>query len=231
MRHDDGTREEDALTSSEAAYDVGLESSSLVELTVDRLRREILGGALGPGERLVEEQVTRRFGISRAPLREALRLLAQQGLVEHLPRRGARVATLSAQDAEELFEVRDVLERFAVGQALPKQPEDLVLLRSELEAMREAAMAGDLLELADAHRRFHVEVVALAGHRQLLVAYEPIQLKLQMHMALNLRRESAMASPLDGFRRHKALLDAVTTNDASTVLDALTKHGAQTYLR
>jgi len=91
-----------ALT--EPVVDIGLASSSLVELTVNRLRREILAGALTPGERLVEEQVTRRFGISRAPLREALRLLAQQGLVEHLPRRGVRVATLSDLDAEELFE-------------------------------------------------------------------------------------------------------------------------------
>jgi DNA-binding GntR family transcriptional regulator len=222
---------EELVTSSGATYDIGLESSSLVELTVDRLRRDILGGSLRPGERLVEEQITRRFGISRAPLREALRLLAQQGLVEHLPRRGARVTTWSDQDAEELFEVRDVLERFAIRAALPCQPEDLSALRAELAAMRKAATAGDVLELADAHRRFHVELVALAGHRQLLLAYEPILIKLQMHMALNLRRESAMAAPLDGIRRHSVLLDAVATNDVDTVMDALTKHGAQTYLR
>ncbi|WP_460490999.1 GntR family transcriptional regulator [Dactylosporangium cerinum] len=66
-----------------------LASASLVELAVSRLSREILSGATDPGERLVEEQLTRRFGISRAPLREALRLLAQQGLVEHVPRRGS----------------------------------------------------------------------------------------------------------------------------------------------
>jgi DNA-binding GntR family transcriptional regulator len=216
---------------SEATYDIGLAPSSLVELTVDRLRREILGGTLAAGERLIEEQITRRFGISRAPLREALRLLAQQGLVEHLPRRGARVATLSDQDAQELFEVRDVLERFAIRQALPRHPEDLAQLRAELATMRKAATAGDVLELADAHRRFHVELVALAGHRQLLLTYEPILVKLQMHMALNLRRESALAAPLDGIRRHTVLLDAVASNDLDVVLEALTKHGAQTYLR
>ena len=91
-----------------------LTSLSLVELAVDRLRGDILSGRTDPGERLVEEQLTRRFGISRAPLREALRLLAQQGLVEHFPRRGARVATLSDDDVQELYEVRDVLERHAV---------------------------------------------------------------------------------------------------------------------
>jgi DNA-binding GntR family transcriptional regulator len=219
------------VTGNVPVVDIGLASSSLVELTVDRLRREILAGALEPGERLVEEHVTRRFGISRAPLREALRLLAQQGLVEHLPRRGVRVATLSDLDAQELFEVRDVLERFAIARALPCSPSDLAAARIELATMRRAATTGDLLELADAHRRFHVELVALAKHRQLLQSYEPILLKLQMHMALNLRREAEVAAPLDGIRRHAVLLEAVESNDPQTVLDALTSHGAQTYLR
>jgi len=215
----------------EPVVDIGLSSSSLVELAMNRLRAEILAGALVPGERLVEEQVTRRFGISRAPLREALRLLGEQGLVEHLPRRGVRVATLSDLDAEELFEVRDVLERFAISRALPCTPSDLHAVRAELATMRRAATTGDLLELADAHRRFHVELVALAGHRQLLLAYEPILLKLQMHMALNLRRESEVAAPLDGIRRHAVLLEAVESNNVDTVLEALASHGAQAYLR
>jgi DNA-binding GntR family transcriptional regulator len=216
---------------TEPVVDIGLASSSLVQLTVNRLRREILAGSLVPGERLVEEQVTRRFGISRAPLREALRLLGEQGMVEHLPRRGVRVATLSVLDAEELFEVRDVLERFAISRALPCAPTDLHAVRAELATMRRAATTGDLLELADAHRRFHVELVALSGHRQLLLAYEPILLKLQMHMALNLRRESEVAAPLDGIRRHEVLLQAVESNDLTTVIAALASHGAQTYLR
>ncbi|MFI7585581.1 GntR family transcriptional regulator [Spongisporangium articulatum] len=210
---------------------IDLSPASLVELVVSRLRGEILGGDLEPGERLVEEQVTRRFGISRAPLREAMRLLAQQGLVEHLPRRGARVATLSDQDADELFEIRDVLERFAMQRALPLTDADLGPMREELAAMRRAAVKGDQLELADAHRRFHIALVATAGHRQLIEAYEPILLKLQMHMALNLRREKERAAPLDGVRRHAVLLDAVATNDLETVLAALSAHGTHAYLR
>ena len=103
----------------ETAVGGGLESYSLVELAVRRLRREILSGRTDPGERLVEEQLTRRLGISRAPLREALRLLAEQGLVEHVPRRGVRVATLSDRDVQELYALRDVLERHAVGPRCP----------------------------------------------------------------------------------------------------------------
>ncbi|MFN2535886.1 MAG: GntR family transcriptional regulator [Pseudonocardiaceae bacterium] len=131
-----------------------LAPSSLVELAVQRLCNEILSGALVPGERLIEEQLTRRFGTSRAPLREALRLLGQQGLVEHLPRRGVRVAELSPQDVDELFGLREVLERFSV-QIAPPVPEPLALaeLADRLEAMRRAAATGAAVEQAEAHRQ------------------------------------------------------------------------------
>ena len=77
----------------ESVVDIGLSSSSLVELAMNRLRAEILAGALVPGERLVEEQVTRRFGISRVPLREALRLLGEQG---HYWQRRSRSASTTS---------------------------------------------------------------------------------------------------------------------------------------
>lgn len=205
-----------------------LASSSLVELATERLRREILGGAFGPGDRIVEEQVTRRFGISRAPLREALRHLAEQGVVEHLPRRGARVATLSPVDVEELFDLRDVLERHAVRRALPLR-HGLDDLRTALDAMGTASGAGSALEYADAHRSFHLALVALAGHRQLLLAYSPILLRLQLHMALNLRRE-AEAAPMAGVRRHAELLGALEREDPGEVLSVLSRHGARRYL-
>src|ERR1700761_7106777 len=106
-----------------------LESSSLVELTLRRLRREILSGALAPGERLIEEHLTARVGPSRAPRREARSQLAQRGLIEHLPRRGVRVAELSATDSDELFGLRNLLERYAVETAYAKPgPVDLTEL-------------------------------------------------------------------------------------------------------
>ncbi|MGC4857301.1 GntR family transcriptional regulator [Micromonospora sp. DT4] len=79
-----------------------------MDLAVSRLTRDILSGKSDPGERLVEEQLTGRLGISRGSLREALRLLAQQGLVEYVPRRGVRVATLSDRVVRELYELRTV---------------------------------------------------------------------------------------------------------------------------
>ncbi|MGZ4560357.1 MAG: GntR family transcriptional regulator, partial [Mycobacteriaceae bacterium] len=164
-----------------------LEPASLVDLSVNRLREEILSGLLAPGERLVEERLTSRLGISRAPLREALLMLGQQGLVEHLPRRGARVARLSRTDVDELFSLRDVLERFVVETALPvKDKAELRELEAALESMASAAESGAALQGTAAHCRFHVALAALAGHRQLLLVYEPIIVKLQLYMAANL---------------------------------------------
>jgi DNA-binding GntR family transcriptional regulator len=208
-----------------------LESSSLVELTLRRLRHEILSGALAPGERLVEEHLTQRFGTSRAPLREALRQLGQQGLIEHLPRRGVRVAELSAGDADELFALRNVLERYAVEAAFARPgAASLAGVTAAWQQMAEAARAGDTYAENNAHQRFHVEVVALAGQRHLLLAFEPVILKLQLLMAANLRLEAEERNAAEGVERHRRLLDALATGDAATVLDALAGHGARTYI-
>lgn len=205
-----------------------LETYSLVELAVERLRRDILSGRTDPGERLVEEQLTKRLGISRAPLREAMRLLAQQGLVEHIPRRGVRVATLSDDDVRELYEVRDVLERHAVA-AIPANA-DLTGLRAALEVMRRATDADDRLELANAHRRFHVEVVRLGGNHQLAGLYESILVRIQLYMAVNMRREAEVARAEDGVLRHERLLAAITEGDVVRIREALSGHGATAYL-
>ncbi|SDT68172.1 DNA-binding transcriptional regulator, GntR family [Actinoplanes derwentensis] len=205
-----------------------METYSLVELAVERLRRDILSGRTDPGERLVEEQLTRRLGISRAPLREALRQLSEQGLVEHIPRRGARVATLSDDDVRELYEVRDVLERHAITATAPGR--DLGRLRSALDSIRIATDADDRLELANAHRRFHVEVVALSGNRQLTGLYESILVRIQLYMAVNMRREAETARALDGVLRHERLFTAVERGDTAAILEALSGHGARTYL-
>lgn len=214
-----------------APPDGELETYSLVQLAVLRLSRDILSGRTDPGERLVEEQLTRRLGISRAPLREALRLLAQQGLVEHVPRRGVRVATLSERDVRELYAVRDLVERHAIEAALPVSgAADLGGLRSALETMREATRRGDRLAVAEAHRAFHVALVQLAGNRQLCALYESVLVKLQLYMAINLRREAEVAAPADGVHRHERLFEAVAGGDPAVVLAELGAHGARSYL-
>ncbi len=221
--------------SAEPTLQVDLFAPSLVEATTRRLRDEILSGALEPGSRLIEEQICQRFSISRAPLRESLRLLVQQGLVEHLPRRGARVTIWSEEDIRQLFEIRAVLERHAITTALPLRTEPgidpLAQVRDRLEQMRLAENAADELDRDDAHRAFHAAIVALAGNRQLDLAMEPILVKLQRPMAINLRLEASLVGPGEGLRRHEALLTALETNNRDVVLEALCDHGGQRYLQ
>ena len=221
--------------SAEPTVQVDLFAPSLVEATTRRLRDEILSGALEPGSRLIEEQICQRFSISRAPLRESLRLLVQQGLVEHLPRRGARVTVWSEEDIRQLFEIRAVLERHAITTALPLRNEPgvdpLDQVRERLDQMRLAENAADELDRDDAHRAFHAAIVALAGNRQLDLAMEPILVKLQRPMAINLRLEASLVGPGEGLRRHEALLTALETNDRDVVLEALCDHGGQRYLQ
>ncbi len=207
---------------------------SLVEMATRRLREEILAGRLAPGERLIEDQIRRRFNISRAPLREALRLLTQQGLVEHLPRRGASVTQWSDTDISQLFAIRSVLECHAVTSAFPL-PQDVLAQRvalaaERLEQMRAADVADDQLGKDDAHRAFHAAIVGLAGNRQLDLAVEPILLKLQRPMAVNLRTEAVLRGPQEGLLRHERLLEAVRSNDREVLLRALGEHGVQRFL-
>jgi DNA-binding GntR family transcriptional regulator len=203
--------------------------ATLVELAGNRLRDAILSGSLEPGEKIIEEQLCADFGISRAPLREALRLLAQQGLVEHLPRRGSRVSDWSPEDIRQLFELRGVLERHAIESALPlPDPEnDLAPVRDALGQMRAAVTE---LGRDDAHRAFHAAVVGLADNRQLNIALEPILLKLQLAMAVNLREEARHQHGSDGIERHRSILKALEANDAAVVLTAMQDHGHLTYL-
>lgn len=207
---------------------------SLVELATRRLREEILSGRLVPGERLIEDQIRRRFSISRAPLREALRLLAQQGLVEHAPRRGVSVTEWSDTDIEQLFAIRAVLERHAITSAFPmpegERSQRVAVVQDRLEQMRIAGLADDQLGKDDAHRAFHAAIVALAGNRQLDLAMEPVLLKLQRPMAVNLRREAGLLGPQEGLRRHEELLRAAETNDQAVMLCALEQHGERRYL-
>ncbi|WP_083408692.1 GntR family transcriptional regulator [Mycolicibacterium rutilum] len=197
---------------------------TLVEVVGNRLRDAILSGVLAPGEKIREEQVCADYGISRAPLREALRLLAQQGLVEHLPRRGSRVAEWSASDILQLYGLRAVLERHAIETALPLADPKRALapVRRAFDRMRAAT---DQLARDDAHRMFHAAVVGLAGNRQLDIALEPILLKLQVPMAMNMREEARRSTTRDGIARHRAILRALEANDADTVLAALDSHG------
>lgn len=208
-----------------------LRSPSLVQLATDAIRRMILAGELTEGERLIEDRLTEQLGISRPPLREALRVLEQEGLIVTRPRRGSMVATLTDQDVFEILTLRTALERLAIELGVPvKVPHRLEAARDGLAEMERCADAEDRGSLVQAGYRFHSSLIALAGHRRLEGAYASVQQQLLLCMARNLyAREHFYEDLHEHVARHRTLLDLVEAGDPAAVLAELAVHGERSF--
>lgn len=118
------------------------------------LRAAILGGTLGPGERIRQEDVAARMGASRLPVREALRMLEAEGLVENEPNKGARVPVLNAREVDLLYQMRERLEPLALTESVPKlTPGDITRLHDLQSKIEEGVDVGEFLRL---DREFHL---------------------------------------------------------------------------
>lgn len=209
-----------------------IQQPSLVRMAAETIREMVLSGELRPGDRLVEERLTEELGISRPPLREALRLLEQEGLLLSMPRRGVIVTPLSAQDVYEIFTLRTTYERMAIELGVPcKDPGLLARCHRALDMMTQAARTEDRGQFVRASFEFHVSIVGLARHRRLEDAYRGLSLQLQIYIAGNTRaREERNESLDENVARHRRLLEAVERGDRANVLTELTNHGDRTFL-
>ena len=144
------------------------------ERALATLRDLIMGGELAPGARLGEVEIADRLGVSRTPVREALRRLAAEGLVEIAPNRGARVVTWTVAELEGVFDLRAVLEPQLTAHAVPNAaPADVDELDALARRMHEVGTPGpgqDLDALVPLNRAFHDRLVALAAHPTLATA-------------------------------------------------------------
>ena len=136
-----------------------LDHQSLREAVVDALRQSIIDGDLAPGERLVEERLAERLGVSRNPIREAIRTLESMGLITVIPRRGAYVADLDVKDIRLMQEVLVTLDRWIVQAAAIRHDRgDILEMDKCLRLGREASEAGDLIAAAEQHRLADVPI-------------------------------------------------------------------------
>jgi DNA-binding GntR family transcriptional regulator len=220
---------QDARTGSPA--EVRIDPPSLVTLAADSIRKMILSGRFEPGERLVEERLTEHLGISRPPLREALRLLQNEGLVETRPRYGSTVATLTDQDVFEILTLRSGLERLAVELGVPvREPARLTACHEALRRMEQNARDADRGSLVENGYAFHSSIVALAGHRRLSDMYRSVQQQLLLCMARNLgTRERYHESLVEHVARHRHLLELIEAGDPQAVLAELAVHGERSF--
>jgi DNA-binding GntR family transcriptional regulator len=134
----------------------GLKDFSLVGQVAKDLRRDILNGAIKGGEKLLENELKERFGISRTPLREAFRVLEKEGLIELVPRRGAFVRRITIQDIRENFPIRAMLEGFAAKLSCDHiTSRDIHEMEKSYRLMEESARKKDFEAFAEHHFHSH----------------------------------------------------------------------------
>ena len=140
----------------------------LREVVFNTLRRAILKGELKPGERLMEIALAERLGVSRTPIREAMRKLEMERLVIMIPRRGAQVANITEKDLNDVLDVRIALENMVIEKACQYMTEEeMDLLMQAAEQFRNMLEQGNLIELAEADVAFH-EIIYKAAHNDCL---------------------------------------------------------------
>ncbi len=141
----------------------------LRDVVFKTLRKGILTGELKPGERLMEIHLANRLGVSRTPIREAIRKLELEGLVTMVPRRGAEVANITEKNLKDVLEVRQALESLAIELACERiTEENKEELRQKLDQVETAVRTGDTGAIASADVAFHDAIVEFSGNMRLI---------------------------------------------------------------
>ncbi|MBM7783726.1 GntR family transcriptional regulator [Tenggerimyces flavus] len=194
---------------------------------VRALRHAIEVGSLAPGDRLVERDLAERMGISRGPVREALRQLEQEGLVVSYPYRGTVVAEISAEEVEHLLvPLRLVLARFAVRHALARlTPADLSTLASLASSMRAAARVGDRAVVVETDVAFHELLLERAEQPHALQVWRTIAPRVRAYFHRDTGRYETLEEIADG---HDELLAALRGGDLGEVEAVLARHIEET---
>jgi DNA-binding GntR family transcriptional regulator len=200
-----------------------LEHESLPEAVRNAIRRQILNNELQAGARLVEASLASDLGVSRATVREAMRALASEGLVEISPRRQSVVTRMSPEDADDVCFARYVLE---AGIAKSLRPEDKVgldeALVAALDRMDEAARAGDMQALVEADVHFHGLIVNASGRRRAVELWAAVNGQIGALMRASVDRQHLA---LAGVRaRHEPVREALRSGTPRQVEKAIYAH-------
>ncbi len=207
------------------------EGSASSEHAYDQLRFQILTGQLAPGSSFSQVQLAQQLGISRTPLREAVRRLQSEGLLRSEHNRQVRVAPLSTRDFEDLYTLRIPLDSLAVKLSVPTLSDrELAITQEACRLTTEAAEHGDLVNYREPHRQFHMSLIVGAGARlraqveDLWDHADRYRLLYKMH-ADDGTRVMQLAS-----QEHQAILEAAERRDATACARLVAAHLARTAL-
>jgi DNA-binding GntR family transcriptional regulator len=200
--------------------DGGMRRASGAQLVYGALRERIINLQLEPGERLHETELAAAFRVSRTPLREALRMLLAEGLIEQLPTGGMVVQRLDLDDMRELYAVRAVLEGLAVREACERLTDadvaDLEGLVGQMELLVD--YPAEMMRLGG---EFHARIAAVSGNRRCEQLLRQLQGHMERYQALTSRGEPRRRAALED---HRALFEALRSRDPDSAEKVVREH-------
>lgn len=194
----------------------------LRDVVFKTLREAILKGNLAPGERLMEIQLANQLGVSRTPIREAIRKLELEGLVIMIPRRGAEVARITEKDLRDVLEVRASLEELAIGLACERiTDEEIVQLRQALEAFHEVLKDGDVTKIAESDVAFHDIIFSATQNARLIQIVNNLREQMYRYR-LEYLKDYTTHDRL--YSEHQQIVDAVAARDKTLARKLIVEH-------
>ena len=186
------------------------------------LRQAILKGELEPGERLMEMQLAEQLGVSRTPIREAIRKLELEGLVLMIPRRGAIVAKITEKDLRDVLEVRSSLERLSTELACERIHDSTIdELRKAQEAFKEALNQNDITLQAQRDVEFHDVIYKATDNLRLIQMLNNLREQMYRYRLEYLKHDLAHQTLIE---EHEAIIEALSKRDKETAINIIVRH-------
>lgn len=183
----------------------------LRELVLEALREAIFNGVLQPRERLMEIQLAEELGVSRTPVREALRKLEQEGFIVMVPRKGAYVADLSLKDIEDVFEIRIALEGLAASLSAERiTDEELEVMQRLLAEKAEAIKSLNMEKLVEVDTQFHETIYNSSRNERLSNIISNLREQIQRYRTTSLAYPGRMQRSLE---EHRSIVEAIQARD------------------
>ncbi|TCT13956.1 GntR family transcriptional regulator [Natranaerovirga pectinivora] len=194
----------------------------LRDVVFNTLRKAILKGELVPGERLMEKQLADRLGVSRTPIREAIRKLELEGLVAMVPRKGAEVARITEKDLRDVLEVRCALEELAVKIACEKMtPETIEKLRETMNAFNVAVNQKDVEKIVEKDVEFHDVIFNATENEKLIQIINNLREQIYRFRVEYIRKSD---NHMDLVREHEQILNAIENQNVAKAKDVAQQH-------
>lgn len=194
----------------------------LRDVVFNTLRQAILRGELQPGERLLEIHLANKLGVSRTPIREAIRKLELEGLVLMIPRKGAVVAEITEKSLRDVLEVRRALEELAVKLACDKiQDEEIEELKAAAKGFEKALGTGDVTVYAEADVKFHDIIYRTTDNQRLIQLLYNLREQMYRYRVEYLKREEVHETLLT---EHQHIIEMIEKRDEKRAVDAVCAH-------